>query len=306
MTADTLSTSRSAPGGAGGAAHRTDALVEAIDRIGSPVCVGVDPVLESLPAALRSAHSTPVAAIVEFTHSVLAAAAGAVPAVKFQSACFERYGHEGWTALEQAIAEAVRLGLVVILDAKRGDIGSTSAHYAAAAARTGAHAITVNGYLGPSGVQPFVDAGLGVFVLVRTSNPDSDLLQGARLADGRTVAETLAGQVRALGAPRLGARGLSQVGAVVGATKSSDGRALRGLMPEQVFLVPGYGAQGGTAQDVRALVRPGARTAGESGVIVNASRSVIYAGAGEPDWRTRMHDAAVEFARDVARVLSGP
>ncbi len=280
-----------------------DALVEAIDRVGSPACVGVDPVLEQLPAALRAAHGTPVEAIVEFTHSVLAAAAGAVCCVKFQAACFERYGHEGYAALEQSVAEAVRLGLFVILDAKRGDIGTTSSHYAAAASRMGAHAITVNGYLGPSGVRPFVEAGLGVFVLVRTSNPDSDLLQSARLADGRTVAEVVAAQVVELGSHTMGRRGLAQVGAVVGATKSAEGTSLRGAMPQQMFLVPGYGAQGGTAADVRALVRPGARSIGEAGVIVNASRSVIYAGAGEPDWRSRMHEAALAFGRDVAGIF---
>ncbi|MCC6427190.1 MAG: orotidine-5'-phosphate decarboxylase [Phycisphaerales bacterium] len=281
-----------------------DRLAAEINRIGSPVCVGVDPVLENLPAPLRSSHGTPVGAIVEFTHSVLAAAAGAVPAVKFQAACFERYGHEGYAALEQAIAEAERLGLFVILDAKRGDIGTTSEHYAASVVRMGAHAITVNGYLGPSGVKPFVDAGLGVFVLVRTSNADSDQLQGSKLADGRTVAEVMAEQVASIGRDRMGSCGLSQVGAVVGATKSAEGKALRAAMSGQMFLVPGYGAQGGTAEDVRALVRAGARSIGESGVIVNASRSVIYAGASETDWRTRMHDAAVAFAGDVAGIFT--
>lgn len=282
--------------------HTIDALAEAIDRVGTPACVGIDPVYESLPVALRASHPAPTSAIVEFTHSVLAAAAGSVPAVKFQAACFERYGHEGYTALEQAVAEAVRLGLFVILDAKRGDIGSTSAHYAASVCRMGAHAVTVNGYLGPSGVLPFIEAGLGVFVLVRTSNPDSDQLQSARLEDGRTVAQLVADQVKQMGAAKVGGRGLSQVGAVVGATKSAEAMAMRSAMPNQMFLVPGYGAQGGTADDVRALVRPGARSMGDAGVIVNASRSVIYAGAAEPDWRVRMHDAAVAFARDVAGV----
>lgn len=283
--------------------HSMDRLVEAIDRTGTPACVGVDPVYENLPAALKASHATPVGAIVEFTHSVLAAAAGAVPAVKFQSACFERYGHEGYTALEQAIAEAVRLGLYVILDAKRGDIGTTSSHYAAAVTATGAHSITVNGYLGPSGVKPFIDASLGVFVLVRTSNPDSDLLQAAKLADGQTVAEVMARQVVEMGSAAIGSRGLAQVGAVVGATKSSEGTSMRRIMHDQMFLVPGYGAQGGTADDVRALVRPDAKSIGEMGVIVNASRSVIYAGTNETDWRVRMHDAANAFAKDVAGIF---
>lgn len=283
--------------------HAIDALVGAIDRVGSPACVGIDPVYEHLPAALTASHAAPTAALFEFTHSVLAAAAEAVAAVKFQSACFERYGHEGVAALEQAIAEAVRLGLFVILDAKRGDIGSTSDHYAAAVRRMGAHAVTVNGYLGPSGVRPFVESGLGVFVLVRTSNPDSDELQASRVADGRTVAQVVAGQVARLGAPTIGSRGLSGVGAVVGATKSSEGSSLRSVMPSQMFLVPGYGAQGGTADDVRALTRPDARSIGEMGVVVNASRSVIYAGSAETNWRVRIHEAALAFAKDVARLF---
>ncbi|MCK6476378.1 MAG: orotidine-5'-phosphate decarboxylase [Phycisphaerales bacterium] len=283
--------------------HAMDALCDAIHKAGTPACVGVDPVLESLPASVVAGQPGPVAAIVEFTYSVLAGAAGAVPAVKFQAACFERYGHEGYAALEQAVDEARRLGLYVILDAKRGDIGTTSEHYAASVVRMGAQAITVNGYLGPSGVKPFVEAGLAVFVLVRTSNADSDLLQAARLADGRTVAQVMAEQVSHLGAGRVGTGGLSQVGAVVGATKSAEAQMLRAAMPDQMFLVPGYGAQGGTAADVKALVRPGAASMGAAGVIVNASRSVIYAGAAEPDWRVRMHDAALAFAKDVASIL---
>ncbi|HRJ49571.1 MAG: orotidine-5'-phosphate decarboxylase [Phycisphaeraceae bacterium] len=284
--------------------HAIDSLINAIDRVGSPACVGIDPVYENLPPALTASHATPTAALFEFTHSVLAAAAEAVAAVKFQSACFERYGHEGIAALEQAVAEAVRLGLFVILDAKRGDIGSTSDHYAAAVRRMGAHAVTVNGYLGPSGVRPFVGTGLGVFVLVRTSNPDSDELQSARVADGRTVAQVVAGQVAHLGRETIGSRGLAGVGAVVGATKSAEGSSLRSIMPDQMFLVPGYGAQGGTADDVRALTRKNARSIGQAGVVVNASRSVIYAGSGETNWRVRIHEAALAFARDVARIVA--
>lgn len=284
--------------------NAADQLCDAIDRVGSPACVGVDPVFELLPTALRAAHGGEVGAIAEFAHSILAASAGVVPAVKFQSACFERYGSEGVAALEQAVREAVGLGLFVVLDAKRGDIGASAVHYAAAAVRLGVQAITVNGYLGPSGVAPFLDAGLGVFVLVRTSNPDSDVIQAPRLADGRTVAENMAAHVAAQGEQHIGRRGMSNVGAVVGATKAADGQALRAIMPRQVFLVPGYGAQGGTADDVRALVRPGARRVGDAGVLVNASRSVIYAGSSEPDWRTKMHEAAAALARDVAAIVS--
>lgn len=279
--------------------HFADVLSAAIGRVGSPVCVGLDPVLESLPAEVRARHHEPLGAVAEFCRGVLRAAAGAAPAVKFQSACFERYGHRGVAVMEEQIAEAVRLGLVVVLDAKRGDIGISAAHYAAGIARTGAHAVTVSGYLGTSGVTPFLDAGLGVFVLVRTSNPDSDAVQGPRLADGRTVGELLADQVAALGESRVGARGLSSVGAVVGATKAGEGAALRARMPRQVFLVPGYGAQGGTAEDVRALLTPDRR-----GVLVTASRSVIYAppAPGE-DWQPSVAAATKRLAAEIAAIV---
>ncbi|GJQ30374.1 MAG: orotidine 5'-phosphate decarboxylase [Phycisphaerae bacterium] len=279
--------------------HPTDHLHEAIIRAGSPICVGMDPVYEQLPDAVRARHHEPLAAIGEFGRGVLRAIAGVAPAVKFQSACYERYGSRGVAVLEEHLRDAAQAGLFIVLDAKRGDIGISAAHYAAAALRGGAHAVTVSGYLGPSGVTPFLDAGLGVFVLVRTSNPDSDAVQGHALRDGRTVAEMMADHVAALGASRLGACGLSAVGAVVGATKSAEAAALRARMPDQVFLVPGYGAQGGTAEDIRAMLRADRR-----GVLVTASRSVIYA-KGDGAWDEAVRDAATRFRDEIAAVIAG-
>ncbi len=280
--------------------HPADHLMSCVARCGAPVCVGLDPVHASLPEDLRARHHDALGAIREFGHAVLRVAAGIAPAVKFQSACYERYGSRGVGVLEEQIADARGLGFHVILDAKRGDIGISAAHYAASAARAGAHAITVSGYLGPSGVEPFLEAGLGVYVLVRTSNPDSDAVQAHALADGRSVAEMMADHVRALGAARLGSCGLSSIGAVVGATKSAEGRALRARMPEQVFLVPGYGAQGGTPDDVRALRRPDA-----TGVLVTASRSVIYAPTreGDADWTDAVRRGATSLRDEIAAVL---
>lgn len=285
-----------------------DLLSHAIDRVGSPVCVGLDPVLESLPAEIRARHHEPTQAIAEFCRGVLHAVGKGgnggdpiVPAVKFQSACFERYGHKGVAVLEEAIAEAAGLGLVVVLDAKRGDISTTAAHYAASAKRTGAHSITVNGYLGRSGITPFLDAGLGVFVLVRTSNPDSDAIQSHRLADGRTVAEMLADEVAAIGRDHRATSGLSHVGAVVGATKSGEARALRARLRDQFFLIPGYGAQGGKAEDVRDMMREG-KTPGSRGVLVTASRSVIYANGTGP-WSDAVRSAAQTLAAEVRAIV---
>ena len=280
----------------------SDTLAAALDRAGSPVCVGLDPVVERLPEPIRAEHWEPARAIAAFCEGVIDAVAPHVAVVKPQSACFERYGSAGFHALERTILHARERGLIVILDAKRGDIGISAQHYAAAAAHMGAHAITVNAYLGPSTVEPYLDAGLGVYLLVRTSNPDSDAVQARPLASGANVASILADLTRTLGASRLGSRGLSDVGAVVGATKAAEGAALRALMPDQVFLVPGYGAQGGTAADVRALLRPSATTPAQSGVVVNASRSVLYP-KGEGPWQGLVAEAAQAFAADVRSVL---
>lgn len=276
-----------------------DRLEAAIRATGSPVCVGLDPVVTSIPEALRARRPDAAGLIAEFSAGVLRAVAGLVPAIKFQSACYERYGSAGVEALEQSVELARSLGLVIVLDAKRGDIGFSSEHYAASAANLGAHAITLSGYLGPSTIEPFLSAGLGVFVLVRTSNPDSDAIQAHTLADGRSIAEMMADTVAQIGKSRLGVSGLSEVGAVVGATKSAEGKALRARMPDQIFLVPGYGAQGGTAEDVRALLRPDRR-----GVLVTASRSVIYAkpDAGQ-DWTAGVKSAAKKFAEEVRAVV---
>jgi orotidine-5'-phosphate decarboxylase len=288
--------------------HFADRLHAAINRCSSPVCVGLDPVLESIPDEVRARHHEPVAAISEFCRGVLRAVAPSgkpiVPAVKFQSACFERYGSRGLAVLEEMVAAAAGLGLVVVWDAKRGDISTSASHYAAAARRLKADAITVSAYLGVSGVTPFLDEGLGVFALVRTSNPDSDEVQGRKLAEGLSVGEAMAGMVAKLGELRLGACGLSALGAVVGATKASEGAALRALMPRQIFLVPGYGAQGGTAQDIRALVRAGAKVPGDCGVLVTASRSIIYPrpAAGE-GWEAAIRGAAERLRDEVGGVV---
>lgn len=278
--------------------HFADLLTQRIHDTGAPACVGLDPVFEQLPASLASHHHEPLGAIAEFGRGVIRAAAPHAAAIKFQSACYERYGGRGLLVLEEHMVLASQAGLAIVLDAKRGDIGLSAAHYAAAAKRLFAHAITVSGYLGPSGVTPFLDAGLGVFVLVRTSNPDSDRVQAPALADGRSVAEAMADLVSELGATRLGKCGMSDVGAVVGATKASDGAALRARMPRQVFLVPGYGAQGGTAEDVRALLTPDRR-----GVLVTASRSVIYAKPGSAEtWEGAISTAAARLRDELAAI----
>jgi orotidine-5'-phosphate decarboxylase len=280
--------------------HAADRLVAAIHRTGSPICIGLDPVIEKLPQGLRPAGSQPTAAasaIEKFSIEVINVVADVAPCVKVQSACFERYGSAGFAALENTVAAARRAGLQVILDAKRGDIGISAEHYAAAAFdHLGADWLTVNGYLGADAIEPFLKTGRGVIVLVRTSNPGSDVVQSEKLADGRTVSDVVASMVREVGRTRLGVSGYSSVGAVVGATKPADAARLRAAMPESVFLVPGYGAQGAGLGDVLACFNEDGR-----GALITASRSVIY--AFEPRdsrWAERVRDAARAFGREIS------
>lgn len=277
-----------------------DAVDAAIRTSGTCACIGLDPVVGKLPEAIGA--GSPAARIESFCKGVIDAIAGLIAIVKPQSACFERYGSAGFAALERTIAHARAAGLIVILDAKRADIGTTAEHYAAAAAGVGAHAITLSGYMGPSSVQPFLEAGLGVFILVRTSNPDSDEIQAQRLGDGRTVAAMVADMASRLGAARIGPSGYSQVGAVVGATKASEGKALRERLPRSWFLVPGFGAQGGTIEDVRALADEKG-----GGVIVNASRSILYAfKPGDPRWVAAVAHAAAELRQAMGEFVPTP
>jgi orotidine-5'-phosphate decarboxylase len=280
-------------------------LQAAADK-GAPVCVGLDPVLDRLPTALTG---SPIERIEVWCVGVLEAVAKHTPAVKPQLACFERYGAEGYAVYERVVTHAKSLGLIVIADGKRGDIGLSSAHYAAGmlSGEKSADALTVNAYLGADGLEPFADAaqhaGAGLFALVRTSNPGGDALQGLPLADGRTVSQAVGQIVADLGASKpeyIGESGYSLLGAVVGATKPQDAVALRELMPQQLFLVPGFGAQGGGPDDVKACFKPD-----RTGAIITASRSVIYAHTLSPgsDWRTAAGQAAAEFNQQVASIL---
>jgi orotidine-5'-phosphate decarboxylase len=206
--------------------------------------------------------------------------------------------------------------LLVIGDAKRGDIGASSAHYAAGnfadthyedlGELPGPDALTVNSYLGGDGLQPFLttarDQGKGLFALVRTSNPGGDALQRLPLADGRSVAEAVADMIAQLGDEEgcVGQGGYSLLGAVVGATQAEDAVELRRRMPRQIFLVPGFGAQGGGADDVRACFN-----ADQGGAIITASRSILYAWEKDSggDWIKAVEQAAQEMKQQIAAIL---
>ncbi len=264
--------------------HPADRLCESVDQVGAPLCVGLDPVLEKMPADLQRLPE--VESFQVFCDGVIEAVAGIAACVKFQSACFERLGSNGIALLGKLRQNASSKGLQVILDAKRGDIGISAEHYAASATVEGpCDWITVNPYLGIDGIEPFLDAGLGVFCLARTSNPSGDAIQKQQLNDGRTVAESIADLLAVCGDAYTGSSGWSSLGAVVGATKPTEAIELRSRMPKQIFLMPGIGAQGASVEDVSACFSQG------HGALVTASRSVIYP-TPKTDWQSDVANAA--------------
>lgn len=271
--------------------HFSDRLADAVERKRSQLVVGLDPVDERLPAEVDGDLAAFCAGIVD-------AVAPVAVAVKPQSAFFEAHGAEGARAFAETCEYARAAGLLVIADVKRGDIGTTAAAYAEAYLPL-ADAMTVNPYLGGDSIEPFLDAcrreGAGLFCLVKTSNPGSADVQDVELADGRMLWQHVADLVRAWGDDLVGERGLSAVGAVVGATFPREVGEARALLPRSVLLLPGIGAQGGTPDGVAA-----AFAAGPASALVSASRSVIYASRAA-DWRTAAAAEAERLAREVWR-----
>lgn len=291
-----------------------DRLLAAIDAKNAPVCVGIDPVYERLPDAVagpvgqRDAADVPrvIEAFGTFIDGVLGAVGPVVPCVKFQSAYFERLGPAGVALYFEKIAKAKSLGLLTIGDVKRGDIGPTSVAYADAhlLGEDRPDAITVNPMLGIDTVEPFLHAasgaGKGLFVLVRTSNPGSADLQDVKLDDGRTWCEMLADRLRPLAASQRDGSdsNYGALGAVVGATQPHTMQILRKRLPNSIFLLPGYGTQGATADMTRA-----AFDINRQGAIVSASRSVLYPEFKSKDWREDVERAALDMKYDLAESL---
>jgi orotidine-5'-phosphate decarboxylase len=278
-----------------------DRLAAAVRAKGTALCVGLDPRRESLPQSLRQRHGAdPAAAYEEFCLRVLDLVAPVCGVVKPQSAFFEACGPAGFAALQRVLRRARDLGLVTVLDAKRGDIATTAAAYAEAAFDAlGADALTVNPYLGRDAIEPFLARarrdGRGLFVLVRTSNAGAGLFQDL-VCDGRPLYQHVAAAVADWNGGGLGACGLGDVGAVVGATHPAELKLLREQLPDVWLLVPGYGAQGGTAAEVRAALRPDGL-----GAVVNSSRGVTFPFApGDPDWEAKVAAAANAAAAELA------
>ena len=264
------------------------ALVDSARRKESALVVGLDPIPSRLPEGLRDLPQA--RAVREFCRGVLEAVEPYAAAVKLQAAYFERLGPPGMEVYGDLIADAGALGLPAIADVKRGDIGPVAAAYAAAhLAVYGAACVTVNPFMGADAVVPFLEearrlnGGEGVFVLVATSNPSAESVQGVT---DPPLFEVAARLVAELG---RGGGDYPDAGAVVGATRPEIGRRVRELLPEALFLVPGYGVQGGEAAGIRPLLGRGG-----AGVLVNSSRGVIYAYEGS---QTGYREAAEEAAR---------
>jgi orotidine-5'-phosphate decarboxylase len=267
-------------------------LADAVRQKGTAALVGLDPRWEQLPEPVRSrggdSPGERAAAYRAFCRDVIDVVAPLVPAVKPQAAFFEELGPAGMAALADVTAYARQRGLLVILDGKRNDIGSTAAAYARAylgqASAWGADALTVSPYLGADSIEPFVatgrDRGAGIFVLVKTSNPGGGQFQDL-VCDGRPLYRHVAEFVERFAAAGAGPSGYGDVGAVVGATWPEQLAELRRAMPHAWILIPGFGSQGGTASDVAA----GFDSRG-LGAVVNNSRGIIFAHA-RPDFAGR-------------------
>jgi orotidine-5'-phosphate decarboxylase len=281
-----------------------DRLAEAVDRKRSQLLVGLDPRPDLLPVELRGethvSRAAAADACARFCRGLIDAVSPYVVGVKLQLAFFEALGADGVRAFEDACSYARTAGLLVVADGKRGDVGSTARAYADAyleqhdGDEAPVDALTVNPYLGSDSIEPFIAAcrrsGTGLFCVVKTTNAGSADIQDLALSDGRPLWQHVALLVNQWGAGLVGERGLSSIGAVVGATYPRAVAEARRLMPQAILLLPGIGAQGATPADVAR-----AFTSGPASALVPVSRSVIYAfrvdGA---DWRKA---AAAEAAR---------
>ncbi len=290
-------------------AHFGDRVAEEVERKRTQLVVGLDPVADLLPVEVRGdshlGREHVADACERFCRGLVDAVAPYAVGVKPQAAFFEALGADGFRAFENVCAYARDAGLLVIADAKRGDIGSTSRAYAAAFLEPRdddpplADALTVNPYLGRDALDPFLAAcrrnGAGVFCLVKTSNPGGAEVQDLVLSDGRKLWQQVAELVRGWGDDHVGDRGLSSVGAVVGATYPREVAEARRLLPRSVLLLPGIGAQGASPGDVAR-----AFASGPASALVAVSRGMIYAyRAGGRDWRSAAGAEAARLAREV-------
>ena len=284
-----------------------DLLIDKIKEKNNPTVMGLDPRYEMLPECIKLKYGKDVKSvcegILEYNKALIDATFDIIPAVKPQIAFYEMFGIEGMKCFKETCKYAKEKGLIVIADIKRGDIGTTAAGYSNAyLGKTlvgnveesfyDIDWVTVNPYLGIDGVKPFIEDckkyNKGIFVLVKTSNKSSGELQDLKLEDGKKVYEKVAELVNSWGEELIGEYGYSQVASVVGATYPVQIKELREIMPHSYFLIPGYGAQGGKAEDIALGFKDGI------GGIVNASRSLMCAYKSDR-WKDKYKDE--EYAK---------
>lgn len=300
-----------------------DQLVEKIKKTGAPIEVGLDPMLDYVPEAIKAKAFAEFGetlegaaeAIWQFNKGIVDATYDLIPAVKPQIAMYEQFGIPGIIAFKKTLDYCHEKGLLVIGDIKRGDIGSTSGAYATGhlgQAKVGANSfygfnedfITINPYMGTDSVQPFIDVAIpekkGMFILTKTSNPSSGEFQD-RIIDGRPLYEWVAEKVVEWGNQHVGECGYSYVGAVVGATYPEMGRVLRSIMKKNFILVPGYGAQGAKGSDLKDYFNEDGL-----GAIVNSSRGIIaawkqekYAKFGADAYADASRQAVIDMIEDI-------
>lgn len=302
-----------------------DRLIEKIAEKQNPTVAGLDPKLEYVPASIKEkcfakygkTLDGAAAALFEFNKALIDSLYDIVPAIKPQAAYYEMYGWQGVKALCDTIEYAKSKGMFVITDGKRNDIGSTMEAYAAAHLGTtevggelveafGADALTVNGYLGTDGIKPLAsickEKDKGIFVLVKTSNPSSGELQDMKLDTDETVYEHMGKMCEAWGSELMGKHGYSAVGAVVGATYPQQLLEMRAKAKHTFFLVPGYGAQGGGADDVKnAFDKNGL------GAVINSSRGIMCAwkkqGLSEDDFALAARNEAIRMRDEIVAAI---
>lgn len=289
-----------------------DRLIKKI-KATAPICVGLDPRFEQIPEHIREEAPTPGAAFFEFNKGIIDEIYDLVPAVKPQFAFYEMFGLDGLAALVRTIEYAKEKGLIVIADAKRNDIGSTAEAYAHAyldkLGDFSSDALTVTPYLGYDGIKPFLENckkhDKGIFVLVKTSNKTSGDLQDRKVdKENIPIYELMGHFVESWGSDLIGEEGYSSVGAVVGATFPQEAAKLREVMPQNIFLVPGYGAQGASAKEVKPCFNEDG-----TGAIVNNSRGIIYAYEKMPDlgferYAEAARVAVLEMKKDLEAALA--
>ena len=299
-------------------------LIEKIAQMQNPSVVGLDSLLDYIPQHIKdekfeqygNTFDAAAQAILEYNKAIIDEICDIVPAIKPQAAYYELYSWQGMWALCETVKYAQEKGMVVIMDGKRNDIGSTMQAYAKAhlgvtdlngeaASAFGSDMLTVNGYLGSDGIEPLLlicdEKDRGIFVLVKTSNPSSGELQDQKIGD-KSIYETMGGMCEQWGSKTENHYGYSRVGAVVGATYPEQLAEMRQKMPHTFFLVPGYGAQGGGAKDVA-----GAFDANGLGAVVNSSRAILTAwkkaGTDGHDFAQQARKAALAMKEDIMSVV---